>query len=126
MDNKTLKDFQHLRLEPLNQLAEIKLKTVGLSCSPGILPVFRLMEWGLASGFAKKAADIGRKLLQLRHMQNQRAALDYLLQDLPEGIGDLQRQLLKLSPEEAARKLLSLLELRMQTEKVDPDPDPWQ
>jgi hypothetical protein len=126
MGNKNLKDFQHLRLEPLNQLAEIKLKTIGLSCSPGILPVFRLMEWGLASGFVKKAAAIGNKLLQLRHMPDQRAALDYLLKDQPEGIGELQRLLLKMSPEEAARKLLKLLELRLQSETIDTDPHPLQ
>jgi len=109
-------EFRRLLLEPINQVAALKLKETGLTSHPGILPLFRLMEWGLAIGIPPTHPQTGRKLLQLRHMRDQRAAVDYLLEVVPEGGAVLSQRLLPLGPGDAAEELIELLDCRLMAE----------
>lgn len=111
-------DIERLRLEPLNQVAALKLKEAGVFDHPAILPVFRLMEWGLATNIPLTHVRTARGLLRLRHQSDQRAAIDYLLDGLPGGLVPLQRKLLRLSPRSAALALLDILDMRL---KADPN-----
>ncbi|MEJ2200175.1 MAG: hypothetical protein P8X63_04045, partial [Desulfuromonadaceae bacterium] len=102
--------LRHLRLEPLNQLASLKLKAAGLVEDPAVLPVFVLMEWGLLHGQPFSSRRLGLELLQLRFLPDQRLAIDYLLENLPGGLPALHRKLLRLPPMAAAQTLLEVLD----------------
>ncbi len=107
-----IQELKRLRLEPLSQLALLKLKEADIADNEAVLPVFRLMEWGLATGAPHAHRRTARELLRLRHQSNQRAALNYLLEDLAGGLPELHRKLLRMSPQGAARTLLDILDMR--------------
>ncbi|BCR06214.1 hypothetical protein DESUT3_32830 [Desulfuromonas versatilis] len=115
-------ELNRLRLEPLNQVAALKLKQAGIADHPAVLPVFRLMEWGLATGSTLAQVRTARELLRLRHQRDQRSALDYLLANIPGGLPDLHRRLLRLPPRSAAQTLLDLLDLRLKADPKNPYP----
>lgn len=122
-DDLDRSELQRLRLGPLNQVASLKLKEAGVSDHPTVMPVFRLMEWELATGSPPPSLKIARQLLQLRQQRDQRAALDYLLANLPEGLSTLQRRLLRLPPHDAARALLDILDMRLKSDPKTPYPE---
>ncbi len=117
-------ELKRMRLEPLNQLAILKLKEAGVADNEAVLPVFRLMEWGLATNAPLTHARTARELLRLRHQSDQRAALDYLLENLPGGLFALHRKLLRLPPRSAALELLDILDMRLKSDPRTPYPAP--
>lgn len=116
------KQMERMRLEPLNQLAALKLKQAGAGADPATLPVFALMEWGLAGNKAHVGGRLARELLRLRLMGNQRAAVAYLLENLPGGLPQLNRKLLGLPPRAAAVALLEVLDMRLRADPRNPYP----
>lgn len=114
---------RRLRLTPLNQIAALKLKAVGICCPPESIPVFQLMEWGLVNG--RTATDYGmfKELLKLRFLPDQEQALAYLTDHAPEGLPALQKKLLRLSPRRAAEALLDLLDMRLRADPHNPYPE---
>ncbi len=122
IDDFFQQELKRLRLEPLNQVAALKLKQAGIADHPAVLPVFRLMEWGMATGGSLAQVRTARELLRLRHQRDQRRALDYLLTNLPGGLPDLHRRLLRLPPRGAAQALLDLLDMRLKADPANPYP----
>ncbi len=110
-------DLDWLRLLPLNRIASLKLRQAGAAERDYVLPVFQLMEWGLASGVPLTHRRTAGELLRLSHQTDQRAAVDYLLNNLPGGLPELSRRLLRLKPRPAAQLLLDVLDMRL---KADP------
>jgi hypothetical protein len=121
-DNSSRQQLQALRLNPLNQVASLKLKQAGLTEDPMVLPVFCLMEWGLADGRSFTARRLPRELLRLRLMTDQQAAVAYLLENLPGGLPQLHRKLLRMSPSGAAEALLEVLDMRLRADPRNPYP----
>ena len=121
-DSASPQQLQHLRLEPLNQIAFLKLRQVGVAEDSTTLPVFCLMEWGLAVDRAFTTKRLPQELLRLRLMGNQRTALNYLLKNLPGGLPQLYRKLLSQSPQEAAQTLLDILDMRLRADPRNPYP----
>ncbi|HTP66005.1 MAG TPA: hypothetical protein VMJ66_11490 [Geobacteraceae bacterium] len=110
-------DMKWLRLLPLNLIASLKLRQASVVERDYVLPVFQLMEWGLASGMPLTHHRTAGELLRLSHQLDQRAAVDYLLNNVPGGLKGLSRNLLHLRPRPAAQLLLDVLDMRL---KADP------
>jgi len=121
-DTTSREQFARMRLEPLNQLASLKLKQAGVGTSPTALPVFALMDWGLSVNKAYAGGRLARELLRLRLMGDQQAAVAYLLENLPGGLPQLNRKLLGLSPRGAALALLEVLDMRLRADPRNPYP----
>lgn len=121
-DNTSRQQLQHLRLEPLNQLASLKLRQAGVSEDPTVLPIFCLMEWGLAGDRLLTVRRLPQELLRLRLMADQQAAVAYLLENLPGGLPQLHRKLLRQSPLAAAETLLEVLDMRLRADPRNPYP----
>ncbi len=117
-----LQELKHMRLEPLNQVVILKLKEAGIADNAAVLPIFRLMEWGLATGSTLTHSRTSRELLRLRHQSDQRAAMNYLLENLPGGLPELNRKLLRLQPRGAAQVLLDILDMRLKADPRTPYP----
>ncbi|MDY0262427.1 hypothetical protein [Syntrophotalea acetylenica] len=111
-----------LRLTPLNRLASLKLKAAGVSEHPVVLPVFQLMSWGLADCACLVHEETADELVQLVWQPDQRAALDYLLANVPGGATAFQRRLLRMPPRAAARALLGAFDLRLRSDPRNPFP----
>jgi len=90
-DSTSRQQFQRLCLLPLNQLASLKLRQAGVVEETTSLPVFCLMEWGLATGQPSSGRRLAQELLRLRLIGGQRVALAYLLENLPGGLPQLHR-----------------------------------
>lgn len=121
-DSTTRQQLARMRLEPLNQLASLKLRQAEVVEFPAALPVFCLMEWGLAADHASSTRRLARELLRLRLMADQQAAVAYLLENLPGGLPQLHRKLLRLSPRGAAQTLLEVLDMRLRADPRNPYP----
>ena len=113
--------LERWRLLPLNQVAALKLKEAGEATDPENLPVFQLMNWGLAQGIKPTHRRTAQELLRLQY-QNPADAFAYLTANLPGGVGDLQRELLVLPPRRAAEKLLDVLDMRLKADPRTPYP----
>jgi hypothetical protein len=121
-DSISCQQFQHLCLLPLNQLALLKLKQAAVAVDPAALPVFCLMEWGLAATRSASAPRLAQELLRLRMMGDQQAALAYLLENLPGGLLQLHRKVLRQTPRGAARTLLEVLDMCLRADPCNPYP----
>ena len=121
-DSTSRQQFQRLCLLPLNQLASLKLRQAGVVEETTSLPVFCLMEWGLAAGQPSSRRRLAQELLRLRLMGDQRVALAYLLDNLPGGLPQLHRKLLRLSPQGAAQTLLEVFDMRLRADHRNPYP----
>lgn len=121
-DSTFHQQFQHLCLEPLNQIAFLKLRQAGVAGDSSVLPVFCLMEWGLVEGQPPSTQRLAQELLRLRLMADQRAAVAYLLENLPGGLPQLHCKLLRLSPRGAAQNLLDVLDMRLRADPLNPYP----
>jgi hypothetical protein len=121
-DSISRQQLVHLRLEPLNQVAFLKLRQAGVAEDPAVLPVFHLMEWGLAEGKIPVCPRLARELLRLRLRGDQKAAVAYLLENLPGGLPRLHRKLLRFSPRAAAEVLLEVLDMRLKADPCNPYP----
>jgi len=111
--------FERWRLLPLNQVAALKLKEAGESADSERLPVFQLMTWGLLNGVRPTHRRTAQELLRLQY-QNPADAFTYLTSNLPGGLPELQRKLLKLSPKAAAAELLETLDMRLKADPKNP------
>jgi len=112
--------LQRLRLLPINQVASIKLKSIGQAENADVQPVFQLMELGLARGVPLAHQRTARELLRLRFDLDQASALDYLLGGVPGGLSELHRDLLRSSPRAAAELLLDILDMRLKADPRNP------
>jgi hypothetical protein len=121
-DKKKFNRAEALRLTPINRLAAIKLKVAGLEEQPSVLPVFQLMSWGLADCACLAHEDTADELMQLVWQPDQRAALDYLLTNVPGGAIAFQRKLLHMPPRAAAWALLGVFDLRLKADPHKPYP----
>lgn len=117
---------ERLRRMPLNHVAALKLLEAGVADRDGILPVFRLMEWGLATGVRLTHKRTAQELRCLSLQADQQAAFDYLLTNLPGGCTALTRRVLHLSPPAAAQELLDLLDMRLKADPRSSYPAPQQ
>lgn len=111
--------FERWRLLPLNQVAALKLKEAGESSDSERLPVFQLMAWGLINGIRPTHRRTAQRLLRLQY-QNPAEAFTYLTSNLPNGLPELQRKLLTLSPKAAAAELLEILDVRIKDDPRNP------
>jgi hypothetical protein len=116
-------ELRRLRLLPINQVASIKLKAIGLAENDEVQPVFQLMELGLANGVPLAQQRTARELLRLRFELDQASALDYLLAGIPGGLPGLHRNLLHSSPHAAAELLLDILDMRLRADPCTPCPE---
>ncbi len=105
------------RLLPLNQLAALKLKEAGKEVDAVALPVFQLMTWELANGVKPTHRRTAQELLRLQY-QNPAEAFSYFTDNIPGGLTELQRKILRLAPKQAAAELLEVLDMRL---KADPN-----
>lgn len=121
-DKKFLYKSEGLRLTPINRLAALKLKVAGQGEQPSVLPVFQLMSWGLADCSFLAHEDTADELMQLVWQSDQRAALDYLLANVPGGVTTFQRKLLYMPPRAAAWALLGVFDMRLKADPHKPYP----
>lgn len=121
-DSTSRQQVQHLRLEPLNQLASLKLRQAGVTEDSAVLPIFCLMEWGMDCDRLFANRRLPQELLRLRLMADQQAAVAYLLEKLPGGLPQLHRKLLRQSPRDAAETLLEVLDMRLRADPRNPYP----
>jgi hypothetical protein len=75
------------------------------------------MEWAIVSDKRKRYHDIAHELLLLKNSPDQAGALEYFFVNVPGGLKDVVRTILRLDPRSAAKKLLDLLDMRI---KADP------
>jgi hypothetical protein len=115
-------DIERLNLLPINQLAAIKLMMAGVASDPSILSVFHLMQWGLDSGVSLTHRRTALELQLLCLNPVQREALDYLVANVPGGMTELHRSLLRLPPRAAAEMLLDVLDMRLKADPGNPYP----
>lgn len=115
--------IRRLRLTPLNLIADLKLREVEVVCPPDVIPVFQLMEWGLANDKIAAHQDMFKELLRLRYLPDQEQALAYLTDHAPGGASVLNKMLLRLSPQQAAETLLDLLDMRLKADPRNPYPE---
>jgi hypothetical protein len=106
-----------LRLLPINLIASLQLRKAGIAENLDVLPVFQLMEWGIASDKRRRYQDISGELAILVSIK-QAVALDYLLKNVPGGTRTLLGTLMRLKPRAAAVMMLSVLDMRL---KSDPN-----
>jgi len=111
-----------LRLLPLNHAASLKLKEAGQLESDSMLPLFQLMEWGLANGIPLTHRRTASELLRLSFQADQDEAFAYLLTNVPGGARELARHLLRLKPRAAAQLLLDILDMRLKADPRNPYP----
>ncbi len=116
-------DIKWLQLTPLNQIAALKLKKVGIQRAPDTLPVFDLMDWGLLNGLDANYPGIGEELLKLRFQPDQQQALTYLTEKFPGGIRTLHRHILRFKPLQSAIVLLDTLDMRLKADPHNPYPE---
>ncbi len=122
LDITSRRQLQTLRLNPLNLVASLKLQQAGVAEDPAALPIFCLMEWGLSGGRFGTTRRLPQELLRLRLMADQQAAIAYLLANLPGGLPQLHRKLLRMSPSGAAETLLEVLDMRLRADPRNPYP----
>lgn len=113
--------FERWRLLPLNQVAALKLKEAGENVASDSLPVFQLMTWGLINGVRPTHRRTAQELLRLQY-QDPGEAFIYFVGNLPDGLPELQRKLLKLKPKAAAETLLETLDMRLKADPRNPYP----
>ncbi|PLX82720.1 MAG: hypothetical protein C0616_01455 [Desulfuromonas sp.] len=111
-----------LRLSLVNRIAAIKLKDSGVVENPRELPMFQLMQWGLAEGIVPTHQRNVSELLRLSNGPDQQQASDYLLDNLPGGLAEFEKHLLILPPRAAAEALLELLDMRLKVNPRNPYP----
>lgn len=112
-----------LRLSMINRIAAIKLKESGATENPRReLPIFQLMQWGLAEGVTPTHRRTASELLRLSNIPDQQQAYDYLLTRVPGGLAEFEKLLRILPPRAAAEALLELLDMRLKADPHDPYP----
>lgn len=111
--------FERWRLLPLNQVAALKLREAGEDPDAERLPVFQLMTWGLLNGVAPTHRRTAQELQRLQY-QNPADAFTYLTGNVPGGLFELQRKLLRQTPKAAAEELLEVLDQRLKADPRNP------
>lgn len=122
LDFTSRQQLQALRLNPLNLVASLKLQQAGVAEDPAVLPIYCLMEWGLSRAGNFSTRRLPQELLRLRLMADQQEAVSYLLANLPGGLPQLHRKLLRMSPSGAAGALLEVLDMRLRADPRNPYP----
>ena len=111
-----LNELRRQALLPINQAAALKLRQAGVTAEIGIQPVFQLMKLGLVYDKRKRYHDIAHELDSLQTSDDQSAALEYLLVNIPGGVREVVRTLLRRNSSSAARALLDLLDMRLKSD----------
>jgi hypothetical protein len=115
-------DMEHLNLLPINQLAANKLRTVGVAADPSMLAVFQLMRWGLDDDVPLTHRRAATELERLCRDPAPGEVLDYLVANIPGGMTELYRILVRLTPRPAAQLLLDVLDMRLKADPRNPCP----
>lgn len=115
--------MRRLRLMPLNRIATLKLKAAGLGVRTESLPVFQLMEWGLAQGVRLTHHRTAAELQRLHLHAEPEQAYHYLVENIPGGLRRFEHLLLRLVPLSAAEVLLDLLDMRLKADPCRPYPE---
>jgi len=118
-----VKGSEGIRLTPMNQIASLKLKEVGVKITEDNLPVFQLMQWGLSIGIRLTHQRTAAELLRLRLAADQAGAYKFLMTNIPGGQQTFERLMLMLSPRGAAEELLELLDMRLKANPCNPYPE---
>ena len=119
----TVASLIDIRLAPLNQIAILKLKAMQVAIREDELPIFQLMQWGVAHGVRLTHQRTAAELLRLRLRPDQKQAYEYLFDQVPGGLLAFEKLLLKLPPRSAAEELLDLLDMRLKADPCNPYPD---
>lgn len=119
----TKDELKHLNLLPINQVAAIKLKTLGVAADATVLAAFQLMQWGVAAGVPLTHRRTVTELARLCQASDQRESLEYLLEKVPGGMTELHKCLLRLKPRAAAQLLLEVLDMRLKADPRNPYPE---
>ena len=109
--------LEHLNLLPINQLATNKLRAAGVAADKSTLAVFQLMQWGIDNDVRLTHRRTITELERLCRDPAPGEVLDYLVANIPGGITELYRILVRLPPRPAAQLLLDVLDMRL---KADP------
>jgi hypothetical protein len=115
-------DLEHLNMLPINQLAANKLKMAGVVADPSMLAVFQLMRWGLDADVPQTHRRAATELERLCRDPAPGEVLDYLVANIPGGITELYRILVRLTPRPAAQLLLDVLDMRLKADPRKPYP----
>lgn len=116
LSSARLEELQRQALLPINQAATLKLRQAGVAPESGVQPVFQLMKLGLAYDKRKRYHDIAHELGELQTADDQAGALAYLLANVPGGLREAVRTILRRNPGSAARTLLDLLDMRIKSD----------
>jgi hypothetical protein len=115
-------DMEQLNMLPINQLAVNKLRTVGVAADPSMLAVFQLMRWGLDDDVPLTHRRAATELERLCRDPAPGEVLDYLVANIPGGMTELYRILVRLTPRPAAQLLLDVLDMRLKADHRKPCP----
>jgi hypothetical protein len=115
-------DMEHLNLLPINQLAANKLRMAGVAADPSMLAVFQLMRWGLDDDVPLTHRRTATELERLCRDPAPGEVLDYLVANIPGGMTELYRILVRLTPRPAAQLLLDVLDMRLKADHRNPCP----
>jgi len=115
-------DMEHLNMLPINQLAVNKLKMAGVAADPSMLAVLQLMRWGLDADVPQTHRRAATELERLCSDPAPGEVLDYLVANIPGGITELYRILVRLTPRPAAQLLLDVLDMRLKADPRNPCP----
>jgi hypothetical protein len=115
-------DMEHLNMLPINQLAVNKLRMAGVAADPSMLAVLQLMRWGLDADVPQTHRRAATELERLCSDPAPGEVLDYLVANIPGGITELYRILVRLTPRPAAQLLLDVLDMRLKADPRNPCP----
>ena len=116
-------EMEALKLTPLNQIAELKLKAAGMKVSAEELPIIQLMQWGLAIGIRITHQRTATELFRMSLEVNKELVYEKLVTNVPGGLLAFEKLLLKLPPRSAAEELLELLDMRLKADPCNPYPE---
>ena len=117
--------MESLRLQPLNQIATLKLKAAGVELNPDSLPVFQLMAWGLDHGAPVTHRLVSIVVEEFLRFDQPDQSFDYLIANVPGGLPKFQAKLLRLKPRAAAEALIELMDMRLKADPETSYPAQW-
>lgn len=118
-----MQDIESLKLTPLNQIAELKLKAAGVKVSGDELPIIQLMQWGIAIGIRITHQRAATELFRMSLSSDKENVYNKLVTNIPGGLLTFEKFLLKLSPRSAAEELLEILDMRLKADPCNPYPE---
>jgi hypothetical protein len=113
-------EIERLNMLPVNQLAANKLRMAGVTADKSILAVFQLMQWGIDNDVRLTHRRTITELERLCRDPAPGEVLDYLVANIPGGMTELYRILVRLPPRPAAQLLLDVLDMRLKADHRNP------